>query len=87
MRFRPTAFATCFAGLTLGCAAHAQGSDSVSASSQFVLNATADLGQGLCLWGGAPYSSGAQILVPARGGDPHVVPHFYTCKGGVWTQE
>ena len=87
MKFRSNALAACVATLTIGAAARAQGNDNASAPSQFVLNATTDLGQGMCFWGGVPYSGGAQILVAARDNDPHVVPHFYTCKGGAWTQE
>jgi hypothetical protein len=73
--------------IALGASASAQGSNDFGAHSRFVLNATTNLGQGLCFWGGVPYSDGAQIRSPDQGGDPHTVAGYFTCKAGAWVQD
>ena len=87
MRVRSIVLAACCA--TIGCSTLvlAQGANDVGARSRFVLNATTTVGQGLCFWGGVPYSDGAQIRSPEQTGDPHVVAGYFTCKAGAWTQD
>ena len=82
MRVRSTVLAACCAAIGFGLPALAQGTNDMGARSRFVLNATTSVGQGLCLWGGVPYSDGAQIRSPDQSGDPHVVAGYFTCKGG-----
>ena len=87
MRLRSIMLAACCAATAFGASAVAQSSNDSGARSRFVLNATTSLGQGLCFWGGVPYSDGAQVRSPEQSGDPHVVAGYFTCRAGAWAQE